>query len=128
LDEVRMLEQDHHEIEVLFDQYDCAGEDERAGLIERARYEIETHTRASQEIFYPAVRAAMGRESQLGLLGERSSSRNISSSPDYSPVMRPTRNRGSEQLSVPLLGCDAGCRKEQFRQVRLLRTPVNNPG
>jgi len=55
-----MLEQDHHEIELLFDQYDRAGEDERARLIERACYEIEAHTRASQETFYPAVRAAMG--------------------------------------------------------------------
>jgi hypothetical protein len=42
--------------------------------------------------------------------------------------MRPLRNSASEQLPVPLLRSDAGCRKEQFRQFRLPRTPVNNPG
>jgi hemerythrin superfamily protein len=57
-----MLEQDHHEIEMLFDQYERAGEGDQARLIERMCFEIEAHARIEEEMFYPAVRSALGQD------------------------------------------------------------------
>jgi hemerythrin-like domain-containing protein len=62
VDAVRVLEQDHHEIELLFDQYERAGDDERARLINRICREIEAHTRLEEEMFYPAVRSSLGQD------------------------------------------------------------------
>lgn len=55
-----MLEQDHHEIEMLFDQYDRAADDEKPLLIDRICYEIEAHACVELGMFYPAVRSALG--------------------------------------------------------------------
>src|SRR5688572_13640774 len=57
-----MLEQDHHEIEMLFDQYERAGEGDQARMIERICFEIEAHARIEEEMFYPAVRSALGQD------------------------------------------------------------------
>jgi hemerythrin superfamily protein len=62
MDAVRMLEQDHHEIEMLFAQYERANDDERAKLIEPICREIEAHTRVEEEMFYPEVRVTLGQE------------------------------------------------------------------
>jgi hemerythrin superfamily protein len=62
VDAVRMLEQDHHQIELLFDQYDRAGPDEQPHLVERICLELDAHTRVEEEMFYPAVRAALGQD------------------------------------------------------------------
>jgi hemerythrin superfamily protein len=62
MDAVLMLERDHHEIELLFDQYDRAADDERMPLMERICLEIETHSKVEEAMFYPAVRAALGED------------------------------------------------------------------
>ncbi|HEX3244585.1 MAG TPA: hemerythrin domain-containing protein [Chloroflexota bacterium] len=62
MDAVRVLEQDHHEIEMLFDQYERAGVEEQPRLIERVCFQLEAHTRAEEETFYPAVRSALGQD------------------------------------------------------------------
>jgi iron-sulfur cluster repair protein YtfE (RIC family) len=62
MDAVRMLEQDHHEIEMLFDQFERANDDERAKLIEPICREIEAHTRVEEEMFYPQVRVTLGQD------------------------------------------------------------------
>ena len=62
MDAVRMLEQDHHEIEMLFDQFELANDDERAKLIEPICREIEAHTRVEEEMFYPEVRVTLGQD------------------------------------------------------------------
>ena len=62
MDAVRMLEQDHHEIEMLLDQFERANDDERAKLIEPICREIEAHTRVEEEMFYPEVRVTLGQD------------------------------------------------------------------
>jgi iron-sulfur cluster repair protein YtfE (RIC family) len=62
MDAVRMLEQDHHEMEMLFDQYEGASDAQRSKLIEPICREIETHFRVEEELFYPEVRVALGHD------------------------------------------------------------------
>lgn len=62
MDAIRLLEQDHHQVEQLFDQFDRASESDKQQIVERICMELETHTQIEQEIFYPAVRSGLGQD------------------------------------------------------------------
>ena len=62
MDATRLLEQDHREVEGLFDQFDDArGDTERKGEIAKQIIrELSIHAAIEEEVFYPAVREATG--------------------------------------------------------------------
>lgn len=64
MDAIRLLEQDHHEVEQLFDQYDRANDREKQPIVQRICMELEAHTQIEQEIFYPAVRSGLGQDGE----------------------------------------------------------------
>lgn len=57
-----VLEQDHHQVEGLFDDYDelRGDDDDKAQLAERICLALKVHARIEEEIFYPQARAATG--------------------------------------------------------------------
>lgn len=62
---LELLRADHHKIRNLFSEFDSLkgldDEDERkAELVDEICYELTLHTMVEEEIFYPALRAAIG--------------------------------------------------------------------
>jgi hemerythrin superfamily protein len=56
-DAIKLLTQDHREVEELFDQFEQASEDEKKEQIARQICtELKIHTMIEEEIFYPALR------------------------------------------------------------------------
>lgn len=57
---IEVLEQDHHEVEEWFDEYDeLRDDDERKGeLAEKICTALKVHAQIEEEIFYPQARAA----------------------------------------------------------------------
>jgi iron-sulfur cluster repair protein YtfE (RIC family) len=53
-----LLEQDHRNVERLFEEYDAAGDapDLKKALFERLRQELEIHAQIEEQVFYPALR------------------------------------------------------------------------
>lgn len=56
------LKQDHRKVEKLASQVEDASGKERAELAETIFAELEAHTTAEEEVFYPAIREAAGDE------------------------------------------------------------------
>ncbi len=59
-DAVALLEADHKEVKALFHAFEKAGDDaKRAELVAKICKELKVHMQIEEEIFYPAVRAAL---------------------------------------------------------------------
>jgi hemerythrin superfamily protein len=52
-----LLEQDHDEVESLFERFEEAEGDEKLALARQIFTELDLHTRIEEEIFYPAIRS-----------------------------------------------------------------------
>lgn len=60
LDATTLLRKDHAEVDAMFKQYENAlGADRKSALVEKICAALEVHTAVEEEIFYPAVRAAI---------------------------------------------------------------------
>jgi len=60
---LKLLKEDHSKVQTLFDKIDEIGKvsyEKRAELFEKIRRELQLHSRAEQEIFYPAIKAFNG--------------------------------------------------------------------
>ena len=64
MDAIRLLEQGHHQLEQLFDQFERASEQNRQPLVQRICNELLVHAQIEQEIFYPAVRSGLGQDGE----------------------------------------------------------------
>ena len=59
-DATTLLRRDHREVDAMFKQYEKTnGSDRKAALLEKICASLKTHTTVEEEIFYPAVRAAI---------------------------------------------------------------------
>src|SRR3954469_10702960 len=67
VDATRLLEQDHQNVEQLFVQFEQAtGETEAKGeIVEQIIRELSIHAAIEEEVFYPAVREAVGDEGMV---------------------------------------------------------------
>ena len=57
---LKMLKKDHSNVQNLFGKFDRAGKsahEKKAELFEKIRRELQLHSRAEEEIFYPALKA-----------------------------------------------------------------------
>ena len=60
---VAMLKEDHDKVKQLFDQFEAAkGKPARRKIVREALTELKVHAAIEEEIFYPAVRKAVGGE------------------------------------------------------------------
>jgi hemerythrin superfamily protein len=67
---INLLKKDHALIKSLFGRFDRAGKlefDKRSDLFEQIRRELQIHSRAEEEIFYPALKALNGEGRSLAL-------------------------------------------------------------
>src|SRR5215471_16371127 len=63
MDVLNLLKQDHDSIKDLFSQFESSprsAHDKKAALFEQIRLEITIHSKAEEEIFYPALKAFDG--------------------------------------------------------------------
>lgn len=60
IDALELLEQDHREVEEMFDQYDelAGGDKRKQDLAQKICQALTIHTKIEEEIFYPAARKA----------------------------------------------------------------------
>lgn len=57
---IDLLEQDHRQVEELFEQYeDLEADDEKEALALKICLALQVHTRIEEEIFYPAARSVL---------------------------------------------------------------------
>jgi hemerythrin superfamily protein len=64
---LKILKKDHSTVKSLFNKYDRTGKsshEKRIQLFEQIRRELQIHSRAEEEIFYPAIKAKNGAESR----------------------------------------------------------------
>jgi hemerythrin superfamily protein len=64
---LNILKKDHSTVRSLFNKYSRAGKashEKKLEIFEQMRRELQIHTRAEQEIFYPAIKAMNGTESR----------------------------------------------------------------
>jgi hemerythrin superfamily protein len=64
---LKILKKDHSTVRSLFNKYDRTGKssfEKRFELFELIRRELQVHSRAEEEIFYPAIKAKNGTESR----------------------------------------------------------------
>jgi hemerythrin superfamily protein len=64
---LNILKKDHSTVRSLFNKYSRTGKsahEKRLEIFEQIRRELQIHTRAEQEIFYPAIKAMNGPESR----------------------------------------------------------------
>lgn len=64
---LKILKRDHSTVKSLFNKYDRTGKsslEKRIELFEQIRRELQIHSRAEEEIFYPAIKAKNGAESR----------------------------------------------------------------
>ena len=64
---LKLLKKDHSSVKSLFNKFGRTGRsshDKRTDLFEQIRRELQIHSRAEEEIFYPAVKAVNGAESR----------------------------------------------------------------
>src|SRR6266480_4198676 len=60
---LKILKKDHSTVQNLFGKFDRAGKsahEKKAELFEKIRRELQLHSRAEEEIFYPALKAMNG--------------------------------------------------------------------
>ena len=60
---LKILKRDHSNVQNLFGKFDRAGKsayEKKGELFEKIRRELQLHSRAEEEIFYPAARKATG--------------------------------------------------------------------
>lgn len=63
MDAIKLLRKDHSSVRSLFNKFDRIGRnayDKKAELFDQVRRELQLHSRAEQEIFYPAVKSRNG--------------------------------------------------------------------
>jgi hemerythrin superfamily protein len=64
---LNILKKDHSTVRSLFNKYSRAGKsahEKKLEIFEQIRRELQIHTRAEEEIFYPAIKAMNGTESR----------------------------------------------------------------
>ena len=64
---LKLLKRDHSSVKTLFNKFSRTGRsshDKRTELFEQIRRELQIHSRAEEEIFYPALKAVNGPESR----------------------------------------------------------------
>src|SRR5690242_3244971 len=64
---LNILRKDHSTVRSLFNKYSRAGKsshEKKLEIFEQMRRELQIHSRAEQEIFYPAIKAMNGTESR----------------------------------------------------------------
>jgi hemerythrin superfamily protein len=64
---LKLLKKDHSSVKSLFNKFSRTGRsshDKRTELFEQIRRELQIHSRAEEEIFYPALKAVNGPESR----------------------------------------------------------------
>lgn len=59
---VSLLKADHDKVKELFDAFENAEKSEKLEIARQACLELKVHTAIEEEIFYPAVRTAIGKE------------------------------------------------------------------
>jgi hypothetical protein len=60
---VSMLKQDHDKVKALFDQFESVkGKAARKKIVHEALTELKIHAAIEEELFYPSVRKAIGKE------------------------------------------------------------------
>ena len=60
---VKLLKADHDEVKGLFDAFEAAkGRPAKVKIVRRALTELKVHAALEEEIFYPTVRARVGKE------------------------------------------------------------------
>ena len=65
---LELLKEDHSNVESLFEKYDRTGkssQEKKTELFEKIRRELQIHSRAEEEIFYPALKALNGEGRRL---------------------------------------------------------------
>jgi hemerythrin superfamily protein len=65
---LKILKKDHSTVQALFSKFDRAGKsahDKKWELFEKMRRELQLHSRAEEEIFYPALKALNGEGRRL---------------------------------------------------------------
>jgi hemerythrin superfamily protein len=63
MDAIKLLKKDHSTVKSLFNKFDRTSRtahEKRAEIFDQVRRELQLHTRAEEEIFYPAVKAHNG--------------------------------------------------------------------
>jgi hemerythrin-like domain-containing protein len=60
---IAILTEDHKKVQKIFDQFEHARDDRRKGeMVTTALHDLTVHTQLEEEIFYPAVRRAIGED------------------------------------------------------------------
>ena len=65
---LELLKEDHSNVKSLFEKYDRTGkssQEKKTELFEKIRRELQIHSRAEEEIFYPALKALNGEGRRL---------------------------------------------------------------
>jgi hemerythrin superfamily protein len=65
---LKILKKDHSTVQALFDKFDRAGKsayEKKSELFAQIRRELQVHSRAEEEIFYPALKAMNGEGRRL---------------------------------------------------------------
>jgi len=65
---LELLKEDHSNVESLFEKYDRTGkssQEKKTELFEEIRRELQLHSRAEEEMFYPALKALNGEGRRL---------------------------------------------------------------
>jgi hemerythrin superfamily protein len=70
IDAVKLLKQDHREVEDLFEQFESADEDEQGQIAERVCQMLTVHATIEEEILYPAAKEAFEAEEDDDLINE----------------------------------------------------------
>jgi iron-sulfur cluster repair protein YtfE (RIC family) len=66
-DAIELLQEDHREVEALFNEYEQLGDDVDAkeSLAAEICEKLTVHAQIEEEIFYPAARQALGEETEV---------------------------------------------------------------
>lgn len=70
IDAVKLLKQDHREVEDLFEQFEAADEDEQGEIAERVCQLLTVHATIEEELLYPAAKEAFESEEEDDLVNE----------------------------------------------------------
>jgi hemerythrin superfamily protein len=70
IDAVKLLKQDHREVEDLFEQFEDADTDEQGEIAERVCQMLTVHATIEEEILYPAAKEAFEAEEDDDLVNE----------------------------------------------------------
>ncbi len=70
IDAVKLLKQDHREVEDLFEQFEAAEQDEQGEIAERVCQLLTVHATIEEELLYPAAKEAFEAEEDDDLVNE----------------------------------------------------------